>query len=122
MEVTLIVISIAVLLLLLYLNFLASICLILDPDIEPIQKWGQLIFAWVVPFIGAPTVLHLVFHHSPEVVKRFYIPRPFRGMVLGKALRKSKYGNNYEEIPGLYGAGVNNNCSTGSGESSGGGD
>ena len=114
MELALIVVSVVAVLLLIYMNILATLCLFLDPDLSKIQRNGQLIFAWLIPYLGASVVIHLVSQHSPEVAKRLYIPWPFRSMVDDKPLRKKNYHGSAEEMPGIH--------SVGSSHSSGGSD
>jgi len=72
----------------LWISTLALLCLFLDPDLEPIQRWGQAAMVLLLPFFGASLVLMFVNEHSPEVVDRFYIPWPFKSLVLNKADRR----------------------------------
>jgi uncharacterized membrane protein YgcG len=78
--------------LLLWIDTLSILCLFLDPELEPIQRWGQTVFIILIPFFGAALVLKLVKDHSPDVIGRFYIPWPFRGLVEDKPLRNSGTG------------------------------
>jgi hypothetical protein len=95
-----VIIAATILVLLLWIDTLAILCLFLDPELEAIQRWGQTIFVLLVPFFGAALVLILVNGHSPEVISRFYIPWPFRGLVEDKPLRTRRTGSNRETIAG----------------------
>jgi uncharacterized membrane protein YgcG len=86
----------------LWVSVLAILCLFLDPDLEPIQRWGQIIIVILLPLIGASIILKLVNDHSPEVINKFYIPWPFKGLVLNKPLRHGGLGHNTEEQPGSH--------------------
>jgi len=102
MEIALVGIGILLLIILIYLCIIATLCAQLDPDLEPIQKWGQTIVVWLVPFFGACFILHIVGHHSPEVTARFYIPWPFKNLVANTQLRSSNEKFDNEEIPGIH--------------------
>ena len=86
----------------LWINVLAIACLFLDPELEPIQRWGQTFIAVLFPFIGATFILFLVNSHSPEVIDRFYIPWPLRKVILNKSIRTGGAGSNGEEVPGAH--------------------
>jgi uncharacterized membrane protein YgcG len=86
----------------LWISILSILCLFLDPDLEPIQRWGQMLIVILIPYFGASIILKLVNDHSPEVIDRFYIPWPFRNLVLDKPLRHSGSGHNREEVPGSH--------------------
>ncbi|WP_299773318.1 hypothetical protein [uncultured Pseudoteredinibacter sp.] len=88
-----------------WISLLAILCLFLDPDLEPIQRWGQAGIVIILPFIGPAFVLMLVNEHSPEVVARFYIPWPFRMIVLNRQQRRGGQGSNGEEAPGIHSGG-----------------
>ncbi|CAM3417472.1 hypothetical protein [Parendozoicomonas haliclonae] len=87
----------------LWLTVLAVLCLILDPELTNIQRWGQSLIALLFPFLGAAFVLRLVKDHSPEVIARFRYPWPFNNLILEKPLRSGGTGNNGEVIPGAHG-------------------
>ena len=93
---------IVVLSMLLWVNILAILCVVYDPDLDPIQRWGQGVVVILFPFFGASLVLYLVNGHSPEVISRFYIPWPFSNLVKDKRLLKGGPGSNGEEIPGSH--------------------
>ena len=64
--------------------FLALICIGLDPQLTPLQKFGQLLVVMLLPLVGPVLVLYIVNTHSPEVIARFYVPWPFARIVRGK--------------------------------------
>ena len=107
MDVFLGVISAATVLMWFWINLLAILCVVLDPDLDKVQRWGQSLFVVLIPFIGATFILKIVNEHSPEVVQRFYIPWPFRNMVLDKRITRNGSGSNGEEVPGSHSAGAN---------------
>ena len=76
MDIVLIIVIVLIVAVWLWLNTLALLCLFLDPDLAPIQRWGQSVFILLVPFLGASFALLLIKSHSPEVVAKFYIPWP----------------------------------------------
>jgi hypothetical protein len=88
----------------LWINTLAILCLFLDPDLEPVQRWGQTIAVALFPFIGASFILYLANEHSPEVVSKFYIPWPFSKLVKSKPGQSHGGAEEREEIPGLHSA------------------
>lgn len=118
MEIALIIFGCLCVLVLLYLNVISTLCVCLDPELEPVQKWGQSVVIWVVPFIGSSLILHFVNDHSPEVIERFYIPWVFKSIVLGTPIRKGTNDNTGEEMPGVHGSGLDG----GSGGDAGGSD
>jgi len=68
------IIGIISLIILLWLNFLAMLSIKCDATLEKVQKVGQSIFVWVVPFFGASLVLKFVYEHSPEAIPKSWIP------------------------------------------------
>lgn len=104
----------------LWVTILALLCLILDPDLEPIQRWGQALVVLLIPYLGASLILKLVNDHSPEVIARFYIPWPFSLIVLDRKLLSNGLGSNGEDIPGSHSAG--RHSGDGSGGDGGGSD
>lgn len=85
-----------------WISVLAILCLFLDPDLEAIQRWGQAVIVLIFPLIGPAFVLMLVNEHSPEVVARFYIPWPFRRVILNRQQQRGGSGHNGEEAPGIH--------------------
>ncbi len=67
MEITHWVLS-AIVLILLYMNLLASVAIWKEDDLNRFQKGAQLGLVWLLPIFGAPTVLYFIFHQSPEVI------------------------------------------------------
>ena len=51
------------------LNVLATVSIIKAASLTAAQKVGQTIFVWLVPFVGAKLVLHLLSESEPEAVK-----------------------------------------------------
>lgn len=72
---------------LLWLNFLASFAIKYDATLERIQTIGQLLFVWLVPYFGAAFILKLVFEHSPKAIPKAFIPWPFRKIIFGTPIR-----------------------------------
>ena len=101
---------------LLWINVLAILCLFLDPDLEPVQRWGQSIVVILFPFIGASLILHLVNTHSPEVIQRFYIPWPFSKLIQDSPVRPHNNNDDREETPGIHSAHLNRNHTEGGGD------
>lgn len=117
MEIILILIGTITLAFWLWVTVLSVLCLFLDPDLEPVQRWGQMVVVILLPFIGAAIVLKLVNDHSPEVINRFYIPWPLRSLVLDKPLRHSGGGSNGESMPGTHSESFHGGSGSGGGSS-----
>jgi hypothetical protein len=67
------------------------LCIHLDPELNKFQKWGQSIFAILIPIFGPCFVLHTVNVHSPKVIEKIYIPLPFKSIVIPSTkIRKSR--------------------------------
>ncbi len=92
----------AFILVLFYMNLLATLCLLLDAELSKLQRSGQIVFTWLFPVIGSSLVLYLVSYHSPEVIRRVYIPWPFRGLLDNNPLRQSDSDVSHEEITGIH--------------------
>ena len=88
-----------------WITLLALICVVLDPELTSVQRWGQGIFVLVLPVLGPSIVLSLVNDHSPEVIRRFYIPWPLSRLFVEEPPKKESFGSNGEEIPGVHGGG-----------------
>lgn len=84
--------------LVLWVYILACMCVVLDADLETIQKIGQLGVIFFVPVLGPLFILHIVSQHSPELVQRLYIPWPFKNMVLGKRIKLSKSDTDHDNF------------------------
>lgn len=74
----------------LYLNALATFAIRYDHSLEKVQKIGQMVFVWLIPFLGASFVLHLVFDHSPEAIPKSWIPWPFKSLIYGKSIKSNR--------------------------------
>ncbi|GEM_PF-1744547 len=97
MDIVLIIVIVLIVAVWLWLNTLALLCLFLDPDLAPIQRWGQSVFILLVPFLGASFALLLIKSHSPEVVAKFYIPWPFSRLIDDKPSRSRSVHNHHED-------------------------
>ena len=75
---------------LLWLNALATLAIEYDHTLEPFQKIAQFVFVWVIPFIGAGVVLHIVYENSPETIPRSWIPWPFKNLIYGKPVKPNR--------------------------------
>lgn len=102
MEVLLLIFITAAICLWLWISGVSILCLFLDPDLESVQRYSQMVMILLLPYIGASIVLKFVNDHSPEVINRFYIPWPFKGLVQNKEFRSVGSGSNNEEIPGAH--------------------
>jgi len=76
---------------LVWMNFLATIAVKFDYTLSSLQKITQTIFVWVLPFFGAGMVLHLMHGHYPEAIKSYWIPWPFKKMILGRREKQNPY-------------------------------
>jgi len=76
--------------LLVWLNGLATIAIKYDHSLKPFSRLAQYFIVWVIPFIGASTVLYFVFEHSPEAIPRSWIPWPFKTMIFGTPIDPNK--------------------------------
>ena len=86
-----------------YLLAISLLCIHLDPELDKVQKWGQSIFAMLIPILGPCFVLHTVNDHSPKIIEKIYIPWPFKAIVIpSNKIHKSGPGNNGEEISGIH--------------------
>lgn len=81
---------------LLWLNFLATLSVKYDHTLNNFQKGAQLFFVWLIPFIGASFVIHLVYEHSPEAVPKKWIPWPFKKLIYGKPINPNSNRNDNE--------------------------
>lgn len=108
----LIVIGSVSLIILMWLNFIATIAVKHDHTLDAFQKKAQLIFVWLIPYLGASFVLHMVFDHSPEAIPEKLIPWPFKKIIYGKPPKDNKH---------RHDAGSNNISSGYSSHDSGGG-
>lgn len=73
-----------------YLNLLATL-VIRHGDILPTaQIKAQLLFVWLIPFVGASLVLYFMFRLAPDVIPRSWIPWPFRTIIYAKPIKANK--------------------------------
>ncbi len=116
------IILIILILVLVWLNFIASLAIKYDHTLEKIQIIGQSVIVWLVPFFGAVIVLKIVFEHSPEAIPKSWIPWPFKKIVFGVPI-KNRGGEGGVEVdsPGSR-FGSNRNHDNDSGGGGGGGD
>ena len=71
----------------LWLNVLATIAVRCDATIDDIQRTAQMFFVWLIPFIGASVVLHIVYQYSPNTIPRSWIPWPFKNIIYGAPIK-----------------------------------
>ena len=90
MEILLLALAALGMLILLWMNFLASLAVKYDHALDNTQKIAQSFIVWLVPFIGAGFVLHLVFEHNPQAIPRSWIPWPFKKMIYGAPPKANK--------------------------------
>jgi len=91
MDISIILLVITVLapLILIWLNILATIAIRCDQTLERFQRTAQLIFVWVIPFLGASIVIRIVYEHSPETIPRSWIPWPFKSLIYGLPIKSN---------------------------------
>lgn len=94
MEILLVAIAVLAAVTLLWLNTLATLAVKYDHTLDKTQKITQSFIVWLVPFIGAGFVLHLVVGHYPQAIPRGWIPWPFRKMIYGEPRKPN---NNRDE-------------------------
>ena len=80
-----------ILLVILWLNVLATLAIRYDHTLDKIQKTGQFFFVWLIPVLGASFVLHLVYEHSPETIPKSWIPWPLKNLIFGKPIKTNKH-------------------------------
>lgn len=108
-----IILAVVAALLLVWLNVLASIAVKYDHSLKPFARLAQYLIIWVVPFIGASTVLYFVYEHSPEAIPKHWIPWPFKAMIFGAPFSPNKNrddkgsdnGGGYNSLHGNEGGG-----------------
>lgn len=106
MEIALYISLVLVVISIIYLLVISLLCIHLDPELDKVQKWGQSIFAILIPILGPCFVLHTVNDHSPKVIEKMYIPWPFKSIVIPSTkIHKSGPGSNGEEISGAHSGG-----------------
>jgi hypothetical protein len=83
MDVLAIVITLAGLILWLWITVLGVIAAKYDRTLDSFQKKAQIIISIVIPIFGPALVLYLVNQHSPEVIPKAMVPWPLRKLVFG---------------------------------------
>ena len=83
-------IGVLLILIVIWLNILASMAVYCDKTLTPFQRYSQWAIVWLFPLLGASFVLHLVYDHSPEAIPENWIPWPFKGLIFGKQIRRNK--------------------------------
>jgi len=89
-------------LILIWLNIIATIAIKYDQTLDPFQKKAQLIVIWLLPALGSSFVLKMVLQHSPEAIPIKLIPWPFKKALFGKE-SKSSHDPEENEIDGYKG-------------------
>lgn len=90
MEILLLAFVVLAAIILLWLNLLATLAVKYDHTLDKTQKIAQTFIVWLVPFIGAGFILHLVFEHYPQAIPRGWIPWPFKKMIYGAPPKPNK--------------------------------
>ncbi len=80
----------------LYLNCVSSFLVVVDPDLPRMQRVSKLVVIWLVPFVGAMFVLHLIKDYAPELIDRIWLPPFVGGAVAGEPLTRAKQANQAE--------------------------
>lgn len=86
----LIILSIISIVIILWLNLLATISVKYDHELNSFQRNSQYIIIWVIPLLGASTVLFFVYQHSPNAIPKGWIPRPFKALIFGTPIKSNK--------------------------------
>ena len=119
MEILLIVIAVLAAAILLWLNALATLAVKYDHTLDKTQKIAQSFIVWLVPFIGAGLILHLVSEHYPQAIPRNWIPWPFKKMIFGSSAKPNKNRDD-NEIDNVGGIGGRSHSARGSHDADGG--
>jgi hypothetical protein len=69
-----------------WLNSVASLSVHHDATLDRFQKMAQTIFIWLIPYLGAAFVLHLVWQQYPSAIPKAWIPWPFKQLIYGKTI------------------------------------
>lgn len=105
-----------------WLTILASFAVRHDATLERFQKIAQIIFVWLLPFLGSAFVLHLIWQHYPSAIPKAWIPWPFKKMIFGKAPPPNPNPNRDEDSWVPVSGGEYHHHSGGFGGADGGGD
>lgn len=76
-----------IILILLWLNIIATIAIKYDQTLDYFQKKAQTTIVWLIPVIGSSFILKMVIQHSPEAIPKKLIPWPFKKALYGKQLK-----------------------------------
>lgn len=120
----LLIIGVVSLVIIVWVNILATIAVRYDQTLNTFQRNSQSLFIWFVPIIGASFILKLVFEHSPDAIPKGWILWPLKGMIYGKPM-KPNINRDDRETDGVYDRSRGNNDFGGDssgGEGGGGGD
>lgn len=109
---TLNIVGIITILILVWLNFLSTIAVKHDHFLNSFQRKAQYVVIWLFPFLGACTILFLVYQHSPNAIPKGWIPWPFKVFIFGKEPKRNRN----------RGSGSGHDSAGGGGYDSGGGD
>ena len=98
-------IAVVAMVILLWLNTLATVAVKYDNTLDKTQKISQSFIIWFIPFIGAAFALHLVFEHYPQAIPQNLVPWPFKKMIFGAPLKPNKNRDNQEidQVGGIGG-------------------
>lgn len=86
----LIILSITSIAIILWLNLLAIISVKYDHELNSFQRNSQYIIIWLIPILGASTVLFFVYEHSPNAIPKGWIPWPFKSLIFGTPIKENK--------------------------------
>ena len=84
-----------------WLNILASMAIKYDSMLTPFQKRAQFIIVWLIPIIGSSIVLRIVFDHMPNAIPKNLIPWPFKKIIYGKPPPPNKNRGHSSHIHGI---------------------
>ena len=73
-----------------WLNILATIALRYDQTLNAFQRKAQTIIVWLVPMFGAAFILNLVWRHNPDAIPGLWIPWPVKKIIYGKDIKANK--------------------------------
>ncbi len=99
----LIILSITSIVIILWLNLLATISVKYDHELNSFQRNSQYVIIWFIPFLGASAVLFFVYQHSPNAIPKEWIPWPFKALIFGKPIKPNKnrgHGSGYDSAGG----------------------
>ena len=86
----LLILSVISIVIILWLNLLATISVKYDHELTSFQRNSQYIIIWFIPFLGASTVIFFVYQHSPNAIPKGWIPWPFKALIFGTQIKSNK--------------------------------